>query len=66
MMKKIILLVIAAIMLISCSTNYQKITNERIVTIEHDSCEYVIFEYDRGIGLAHKGNCKFCLERSKK
>jgi hypothetical protein len=35
-----------------------------------DSCEYI--EYDNGImeyrvySLTHKGNCKFCAERSKR
>jgi hypothetical protein len=34
-----------------------------------DGCEYI--EYDHGVfdcrvySLTHKGNCKFCLERSK-
>ena len=40
------------------------------VTKVIDSCEYI--EYDYGIfdqrvySLTHKGNCKFCAERSKK
>ena len=37
-------------------------------TIEHDSCEYVIFK-DNGrssVAMLHKQNCKFCAERSKK
>ena len=37
-------------------------------TIEHDSCEYVVFK-DNGrssVSMLHKHNCKFCAERSKK
>lgn len=39
-------------------------------TIVIDSCEYIIGEdyhpYNGGYFLTHKGNCKFCRERSKK
>jgi len=35
---------------------------ERWQTIEYDGCEYVI-GYKTS---AHKGNCKYCTERSKK
>ena len=44
--------------------------NGDYVTKVIDSCEYI--EYDNGIlkcrvySLTHKGNCKFCAERSKK
>ena len=37
-------------------------------TIEHDSCEYVVFK-DNGrssVAMLHKQNCKFCAERRKK
>ena len=50
----------------SC-TEHQKTRDEQvkqyisIVTI--DSCEYI--EYDYGV-LTHKGNCKYCAERTKK
>lgn len=45
-----------------------------IKTIEHDSCEYVLYCSKKSSsysgawtsGLTHKGNCKFCTERSKK
>lgn len=33
-------------------------------TVEHDSCEYVIWlDYQKG-GITHKGNCKYCQKRS--
>ena len=31
-----------------------------------DSCEYVISLVYGGRSICHKGNCKFCAERSKK
>lgn len=34
-----------------------------------DSCEYIYVScrpFDRTFSLTHKGNCKFCAERSKK
>jgi hypothetical protein len=38
--------------------------------VEIDSCEYLIGRdngsYNGGYFLSHKGNCKFCAERSKK
>ena len=34
---------------------------ERMQIVEFDNCEYLV-GFRR---LAHKGNCKFCLERSK-
>lgn len=33
--------------------------------VEIDGCEYLVNPVHRGIGLAHKGNCKFCLERKR-
>ena len=34
--------------------------------VEIDGCEYLANTVDGGIALAHKGNCKYCLERSEK
>jgi hypothetical protein len=45
-------------------------SNGDFVTKVIDGCEYI--EYDNGImeyrvySLTHKGNCKFCAERSKR
>lgn len=33
--------------------------------LEFDSCEYVVLHIGYGIGLAHKGNCKYCEQRRK-
>ena len=40
-----------------------------ILTIEIDSCEYLVGHVpdgDMGWVMTHKGNCKYCTERSKK
>ena len=37
-----------------------------ITVMTIDSCEYVWVKQGYGGGLSHKGNCKFCAERSKK
>ena len=44
-----------------------------IRTVEYDGCEYLIYvdhNYDygltRGVGMTHKGNCRYCNERVKK
>lgn len=37
-----------------------------IHVIEIDDCEYLANTVHSGIALAHKGNCKYCLERGKK
>ena len=40
-----------------------------LIVTEIDSCEYIVGHVpdgDYGWVMAHKGNCKFCAERSKK
>ena len=37
-------------------------SNDNIKNVVIDSCEYICWWH----GLAHKGNCKFCVERRKK
>ena len=43
------------------------ITGESMSVVTYDECEYVIVTrpgvYGSAIGLAHKGNCKFCAQR---
>lgn len=70
-MKKIILLAIAILMMVGCEyktdaeiKEAKRLNGFKIVVI--DSCEYV----GKSIGgytgiLAHKGNCRFCVERRK-
>jgi hypothetical protein len=64
------------IAIIFCGCNLQlenessETSDDNYVTKVIDGCEYI--EYDYGIfdqrvySLTHKGNCKFCAERSKK
>lgn len=37
----------------------------RLHVYEFDSCEYVAIEVGHGVGLAHKGNCKYCEQKRK-
>jgi len=40
---------------------------EKWATVEIDSCEYITYSPGSKEGmLTHKGNCKFCIERSAK
>lgn len=41
-------------------------SEEEFTVIIIDSCEYLSANYDRSRMITHKGNCKFCAERSKK
>lgn len=67
-MKKLILLALAFVMCGcvpknedgSLKLNTGNPNYPRVVVI--DSCEYINWAY----GLAHKGNCKYCVERRKK
>ena len=40
--------------------------NVTIQSIEYDGCEYVYLRRYSSVTITHKGNCKFCAERSKK
>jgi hypothetical protein len=60
-----------ALLFVSCSEyDLKNSTNNNFDTIVIDSCEYL--RYDSGVfetrvySITHKGNCKYCLERSKK
>ena len=62
---------LVAVIFCGCDKPKGKIIQKDGFTIKIiDSCEYI--EVDSGIGdyyrytLTHKGNCKFCEERSKK
>ncbi|HHX69472.1 MAG TPA: hypothetical protein GX708_15680 [Gallicola sp.] len=60
---------LVAIIFFGCNRSTET-SNGDYVTKVIDSCEYI--EVDSGIfdqrvySLTHKGNCKFCTERSKK
>ena len=40
--------------------------NRTIQTIEYNDCEYIYLRRYGSVAITHKGNCKFCAERSKK
>lgn len=37
-----------------------------LTIVELDSCEYLFGDWGNRTVLTHKGNCKFCLERTKR
>ena len=67
-MKKIILLALAALMMAGC--NLQKsantFTENDFDVFVYDSCEYILGTRGYKGFLAHKGNCRFCMERRQK
>ena len=66
-MKKLLLLVLAAIMMMGCDQQQfaNNITKDDFGVCVYDSCEYLIAAHGYKGFLAHKGNCKFCAERRK-
>lgn len=74
-MKKILLLAFIAIITVGCNTRTQdkieeakRLNGFNIVVI--DSCEYLYGKDASGYAgfgfMAHKGNCKYCIERNSK
>ncbi len=74
-MKKLLLLALLAMIMVGCeySTNAEieerkQLKGFNVVVI--DSCEYLKASNTRGYSgygyFAHKGNCRFCIERQKK
>lgn len=66
-MKKFLLLVLLAMIMVGCEQKGYKggrVDGFDIVIV--DSCEYIISTYAHGGVMAHKGNCRFCAERNKK
>lgn len=66
-MKKLLLLALLAMIMVGCNTSTESDAEncrDRYHIIILDSCEYLSNKYT--YDLTHKGNCRFCLERSKK
>jgi len=60
---------LVAFLFSGCGNGENTIDGENVYrTVEVDSCEYITKYngYQRGYMFAHKGNCKFCIERIKK
>lgn len=59
-----------ALALIGCETTVESSLSEEmyyghpIETVTYDSCEYVRFYNGTATWGAHKGNCKFCKQRT--
>lgn len=66
-MKKIILLALTALMMAGCG-NERPIKNvDGVDVVTVDSCEYIrCVTYYGYCVYSHKGNCRFCKERSQK
>ena len=64
----IVTIILAVLLMTSCQEKEKNkenyIDGYRVVVV--DSCEYLIRSYIHGGVMAHKGNCRFCLERNKK
>ena len=65
-MKKIIILLLTALVMVGCdvkqSDGTYKLSFYRTYTV--DSCEYIGYAVgSKDDYLAHKGNCRFCKER---
>ena len=59
-MKKLILLVLTALIMVGCDKDaFNKVYGYGYQEI--DSCEYIVASYR----ITHKGNCKYCAERRK-
>lgn len=65
-------ILIASVLICSCES--PKTENDEQVleydVIEIDSCEYIMvqsetYSWKKVTSIAHKGNCKYCLERRK-
>ena len=66
-MKKIILLVLTALIAVGCDdVKTYHTTKEGAVVAIIDSCEYIKnYTYGGCVTYSHKGNCRFCKERRK-
>jgi hypothetical protein len=76
-MKYKILILITILAIASCGPSYEEVQSKRVniqrlgereISIyTYDSCEYIgnLNNHSNDV-LAHKGNCKFCAERTLK
>lgn len=60
---------LVAVIFCGCGNGENTISGENEYrTVCVDDCEYIVKYngYQRGYMFSHKGNCKYCTERSKK
>lgn len=66
-MKKLLLLALLAMIMVGCEKKGYKDGNiDGFDIIIVDSCEYIYTSVGYSGVMAHKGNCRFCLERNRK
>lgn len=74
-MKKIILLLLTALVMVGCyeAKDYHDKQKDLVIdynlsTIEYQGCEYVVMQspWKQHGTMIHKGNCRFCKERRQK
>lgn len=64
-MKKLILLVLTALVMVGCAFRNNQDISKKIIYL--DSCEYIQYwTANYNLNIEHKGNCKFCAERRQK
>lgn len=64
----ILSVILTALLLIFWRADYErKAVPEAMSVIEYGGCEYVVVVrpglYGNAVGLAHKGNCKYCTKK---
>jgi hypothetical protein len=68
-------MLLVAVLFVSCTQPNVNKTGTNVIlmnggddvkVIEIDSCEYLYYSGESRMGLAHKGNCKYCLARNTK
>ena len=59
---------LVAVLFSGCGNGEKSINGVKYETEIIDSCEYIVRYngYQKGYLFSHKGNCKFCAQRSKK
>lgn len=62
-------IIVTAALVVAMTSLHSAVKTEEITVIEYDGCEYISTVkpglYGSSVGLAHKGNCKYCAQRIK-
>ena len=66
MYKKIILLVLTALMMVGCEEKELKEITRHAMIVDLDSCQYVVCNAYGRWAYIHHNNCRFCKERRQK
>lgn len=66
---RLVILIVIATLVVSCNNSQESQSHiplditDKVEIVIIDSCEYVLYHYYKGCGMAHKGNCKFCKRK---